>query len=80
MVYGVCRLILRDPTDAEDAAQQTFLSAYRGLLAGQEPREASAWLGTIARNARERWLIACFTWGPSSPKVQWYSTTSKSGS
>jgi RNA polymerase sigma-70 factor, ECF subfamily len=50
MVYGVCRLILRDPTDAEDAAQQTFLSAYRGLLAGQEPRDPSAWLGTIARN------------------------------
>jgi RNA polymerase sigma factor (sigma-70 family) len=50
MVYGVCRLILRDPTDAEDAAQQTFLSAYRALLAGQEPREPSAWLGTIARN------------------------------
>jgi RNA polymerase sigma factor (sigma-70 family) len=50
MVYGVCRLILRDPTEAEDAAQQTFLSAYRALLAGQEPREPSAWLGTIARN------------------------------
>jgi RNA polymerase sigma-70 factor (ECF subfamily) len=50
MVYGICRLILRDPTEAEDAAQQTFLSAYRGLLAGQEPREPSAWLGTIARN------------------------------
>jgi RNA polymerase sigma factor (sigma-70 family) len=50
MVYGVCRLILRDATEAEDAAQQTFLSAYRGLLAGQEPREPSAWLGTIARN------------------------------
>src|SRR4249920_3552355 len=50
MVYGVCRLILRDPTDAEDAAQQTFLSAYRALLNGQEPRDPSAWLGTIARN------------------------------
>ena len=50
MVYGVCRLILRDPTEAEDAAQQTFLSAYRALLAGQEPREPSAWLATIARN------------------------------
>jgi RNA polymerase sigma-70 factor (ECF subfamily) len=50
MVYGICRLILRDPVEAEDAAQQTFLSAYRGLLAGQEPREPSAWLGTIARN------------------------------
>jgi RNA polymerase sigma-70 factor (ECF subfamily) len=50
MVYGVCRLILRDPTEAEDAAQQTFLSAYRALLAGQEPRDPPAWLGTIARN------------------------------
>ena len=50
MVYGVCRLLLRDAVEAEDAAQQTFLSAYRALLAGQEPREPSAWLGTIARN------------------------------
>jgi RNA polymerase sigma-70 factor (ECF subfamily) len=50
MVYGVCRLMLRDPVEAEDAAQQSFLSAYRALLSGQDPREPSAWLGTIARN------------------------------
>jgi RNA polymerase sigma factor (sigma-70 family) len=50
LVFGVCRLMLRDPVEAEDAAQQTFLSAYRALLGGQEPREPSAWLGTIARN------------------------------
>jgi RNA polymerase sigma-70 factor (ECF subfamily) len=50
MVYGVCRLVLRDADEAEDAAQQSFLSAYRGLLAGQEPRDPAAWLGTIARN------------------------------
>lgn len=50
MIYGVCRLLLRDAVEAEDAAQQTFLSAYRALLGGQEPREPSAWLGTIARN------------------------------
>ena len=50
MVYGVCRLMLRDPVEAEDAAQQSFLSAYRALLGGQDPREPSAWLGTIARN------------------------------
>jgi RNA polymerase sigma-70 factor, ECF subfamily len=50
MVYGVCRLILRDPIEAEDAAQQTFLSAYRAMLAGQVPRDPPAWLGTIARN------------------------------
>lgn len=50
MVYGISRLLLRNPVEAEDAAQQTFLSAYRALLAGQEPRDPSAWLGTIARN------------------------------
>lgn len=50
MVYGVCRLVLRDSDEAEDAAQQVFLSAYRALLAGTEPQNAGAWLGTIARN------------------------------
>ena len=29
MVYGVCRLMLRDPVEAEDAAQQTFLALRR---------------------------------------------------
>lgn len=50
MVLGVCRLILRDPDEAEDAAQQTFLSAYGALLDGSTARDAAAWLGTIARN------------------------------
>ena len=55
MVYGVCRLLLRDADEAEDAAQQVFLSAYRSLLSGTEPRTPGAWLGTIARNeARAR--------------------------
>jgi RNA polymerase sigma factor (sigma-70 family) len=50
MVYGVCRLLLRDADDAEDAAQQVFLSAYRSMLGGSEPQDPAAWLGTIARN------------------------------
>jgi RNA polymerase sigma factor (sigma-70 family) len=50
MVYGVCRLMLRDRTDAEDAAQQSFLSAYRSLVSGHEPRHPGPWLATIARN------------------------------
>jgi RNA polymerase sigma factor (sigma-70 family) len=55
MVYGVCRVLLRDPQDAEDASQQTFLSAHRSLLAGARPQDPAAWLGTIARNeCRER--------------------------
>ncbi len=50
MVAGLCRVLLRDRTEAEDAAQQVFLSAHRALLNGSEPREPAAWLATIARN------------------------------
>ena len=50
MVLGLCRLLLRDHHEAEDAAQQTFVSAYRSLLRGTEPRDAAPWLAAIARN------------------------------
>jgi RNA polymerase sigma factor (sigma-70 family) len=49
-VSVICRALLRDRSDAEDAAQQTFLSAHRALLNGVEPREPAAWLASIARN------------------------------
>jgi RNA polymerase sigma-70 factor (ECF subfamily) len=45
-----CRRLLRDRGEAEDAAQETFLAAYRGLLAGAQPDEPAAWLATIARH------------------------------
>ena len=48
MVFGLCRLLLRDHHEAEDASQQTFVSAYRALLRGTEPREAGPWLAAIA--------------------------------
>ena len=50
MVYGLCRLLLHDACEAEDAAQQVFLSAHRSMLGGTVPQEPAAWLGTIARN------------------------------
>lgn len=50
MVFGLCRLLLRDHHEAEDASQQTFVSAYRALLRGTEPRDAGPWLAAIARN------------------------------
>ena len=50
LVLGLCRSLLRNAQDAEDAAQQTFLSAYRSLLSGNDPREPAAWLATIARH------------------------------
>jgi RNA polymerase sigma factor (sigma-70 family) len=49
-VRGLCHALLRDRAEAEDAAQQTFLSAHRALLNGGDPREPAAWLATIARN------------------------------
>ena len=54
MVYGICRMLLRDADEAEDATQQVFLAAYRSLLAGTDVRDPAAWLGTIARNACRR--------------------------
>jgi RNA polymerase sigma factor (sigma-70 family) len=49
-VRGLCRSLLRDRADAEDAAQQTFLSAQRALQNGTVPRDPRAWLVTIARH------------------------------
>lgn len=54
MVYGICRMLLRDANEAEDATQEVFLSAYRNLLTGTDVRDPAAWLGTIARNACRR--------------------------
>jgi RNA polymerase sigma factor (sigma-70 family) len=54
MVHAICRLELRDRHDAEDATQQTFLAAYRSLLADHQPINPPAWLATIARNECSR--------------------------
>ena len=59
MVLGICRYLLRDPQAAEDAAQETFLSAHRSMLRGTRPRDPEAWLAAIARNeCRRTWRVA----------------------
>ena len=50
LVRRVCRRMLGDAPDLDDAVQLTFLRAYRSLLRGSGPREADAWLTAIARN------------------------------
>ena len=40
MVLGLCRLLLRHPVEADDAAQQVFLSAHQAVLRGSRPRDA----------------------------------------
>lgn len=49
-VARLCRSLLRDRAEAEDATQQVFLSAHRALLNGAAPREPLAWLLAVARN------------------------------
>src|SRR6266566_2745359 len=42
--------LAREAARSQDAAQQTFLSAYKALLGGADPRDGEAWLATIAHN------------------------------
>jgi RNA polymerase sigma-70 factor (ECF subfamily) len=49
-VLAICRVMVRDPDEAEDAAQQTFLAVHRSLLRGNVPRNPGAWVAAIARN------------------------------
>jgi RNA polymerase sigma factor (sigma-70 family) len=49
LVYAIAYRVLGDPGLAEDAAQQTFLKAWRAAGSLDERREMGPWLATIAR-------------------------------
>ena len=50
-VYRFALALLRNPADAEDVTQTTFLNAYRALESGERPRLPQTWLFEIAHNA-----------------------------
>ena len=50
LVVGLCRGLLRNAHEAEDAAQQAFLSAHAAFMRGAEPTDPARWLTAIARN------------------------------
>ena len=58
MVLGLCRVLLRDAEEAEDAAQQTFLDAHRAMLGGTVVHDDAAWLAAIARNECRARIVA----------------------
>src|SRR5919201_3929742 len=54
-IFGYCLRRLPSREEAEDAVQQTFMNAFRGLRSGVVPRSDAAWLFKIAENVcRER--------------------------
>ncbi|CAM4038570.1 RNA polymerase sigma factor [Saccharibacillus endophyticus] len=53
-IYVYCRLLLRDQTEAEDAAQEVFIKAYKGLGSYEKRASFSSWLHRIkARQATD---------------------------
>ena len=58
-VYRYSLALLRNPTDAEDVTQTTFLNAYRAYRNGERPAAPRAWLIAIAHNVcRQRFRTA----------------------
>ena len=47
-VYNLCRYMLRDPEDAQDAAQDVFLKSYRGLKDFRPDSSVYTWIYRIA--------------------------------
>jgi RNA polymerase sigma-70 factor (ECF subfamily) len=50
-VYRTAYAILGNAADAQDATQETFISAWRGLPRLRDPERFAAWLGRITTNA-----------------------------
>ncbi len=50
-VYSFALRLLRDPAAAEDAAQEAFVKAFRGLASYNPAYPFSSWLFRIAHNA-----------------------------
>ena len=49
-VYNLCRYMIQDPHDAQDAAQDVFLKAYENLKAFKPDASLYTWLYRIAVN------------------------------
>jgi RNA polymerase sigma-70 factor (ECF subfamily) len=49
-VYSVCRRMLGNPDDAQEASQETFLRAYQSLIRFNGRYELGAWITRIATN------------------------------
>jgi RNA polymerase sigma-70 factor (ECF subfamily) len=56
MVYCVALSFCKDPSSAEDLAQEAFLKAYRSVDEMREPARLKTWLYSIARFTAIDWI------------------------
>ncbi|MEZ5559097.1 MAG: RNA polymerase sigma factor [Pseudomonadales bacterium] len=49
-VFGLCRRLLGDAADAEDAAQEVFMRGYRAIRRYRSGDPFGPWIGAIASN------------------------------
>jgi RNA polymerase sigma factor (sigma-70 family) len=84
MVLGVCRQLLRDPHDADDAFQATFLTLARKAGSLRQPERLGPWLyGVAVRKTRKlnqqrerRWryerrrAVATREWSPPESRAE----------
>src|SRR6266436_1911875 len=55
-LYSFCRTMLREPADAADAVQDTFVIAASRLSGLRDPERLRSWLYAVARNECHRRL------------------------
>ena len=62
-VLRLCRLLLPDRDEAEDAAQETLMKLVREIRSGNPPHSPRAWLATVAvRACRDRRRSRWWSW------------------
>src|SRR5919204_3064476 len=66
-IHAVAASYLSEPADIEDAAQETFLRALRGIDAYDPERPFAPWLYQIARNVARNQLSARARWQSEAP-------------
>ena len=82
-LYSAALRMTRNPADAEDLVQETYLRAYRGFEGFKEGTNLKAWLYRILTNtyinqyraARSSVVSRCWSTAPSSAEASsWPST------